>query len=82
MSWGEFEDILQFGEENVLAAEEIAAQEENIGEPSSPMESAMSEPLVVEEALPNVEEMVIEPNIENPSTQTQSGATYSRIKGK
>lgn len=82
MAWGAFEDILQFREENAHDAEEIAAQEKDIGEPSSPRVSAENEPHVANEAFPIAEEMVIETNIEDLSTHFQSGATSSRRKGK
>lgn len=78
MSWGEFEDIRQFGEENVPAAEEIIVQEENIAEASFPRVYAAVEPLIAEEALSGTKGTVVE----HPSTQTQSGATFYKRKGK
>lgn len=79
---GAFKDILQFREENAPAVEEIASQEKDIGEPSSPRVSAENEPLVANEAFPIAKEVVIEINIEQPSTHFQSGVTSSKRKGK
>lgn len=82
MAWGDFKDMLQFREENVPTAEEIATQEEDIREPSSPRVSAVNEHLIANEALPIAEEMIIESIIEQPFTHFQSGVIFSRRKGK
>lgn len=55
MAWGVFKDILQFREENAPAVEELAAQEEDIGEPSSPRAFTEDEPPIANEDLTVVE---------------------------
>lgn len=82
MSWGEFENIRQFGEGNVPTAKEISFQEENIGEASYPRVCVTTEPPIAKEALSDTKGIVIEPSVENPSTQTQSGAAFHKRKGK
>lgn len=82
MAWVVFEDILQFRFEDAPVVEELAAQEEDIGKTTSPRVSVGNEPPVAKEALTVIEDVVVETNIERPSTHLQRGATYFKRKGK
>lgn len=82
MEWGVFEDISQFRVEDALVVDEIAIENEEMGEPSSPIIFAENELLIAEGVVTIMEEEMVETNVEHPSTSFQRESTSSKRKGK